>query len=84
MTQVFRPTAVPLIATDPYFSIWSFADRLTDDHPRHWTGRRQSMLGVLFVDGRPYRFLGKTEPFESYFTDGPALEQTSLEVTPTV
>ncbi len=83
MTQVFRPTAVPLIATDPYFSIWSFADRLTDDHPRHWTGRRQSMLGVLFVDGRPYRFLGKTEPFESYFTDGPALEQTSLEVTPT-
>ena len=83
MTQAFRPTAVPLITTDPYFSIWSFADRLTDDHTRHWTGRRQSMLGVLLVDGAPYRFMGRTEPFEGYFAEGPALEQTGLTVTPT-
>lgn len=83
MKQPFRPTAVPLITTDPYFSIWSFSDRLTDDHTRHWTGRRQSMLGVLLVDGSPYRFMGRTEPFESYFPEGPALEQTSLSVTPT-
>ena len=81
--NAFRPTAIPLMTTDPFFSIWSFADRLTDDSPRHWTGRRQSMLGVLTVDGVPYRFMGQTDPFESYFADGPALKQTSVTVNPT-
>lgn len=81
--NAFRPTAIPLLTTDPFFSVWSFSDCLTDDHTRHWTGRRQSMMGALFVDGKPYRFMGLTEPFESYFADGPALRQTSVTVTPT-
>lgn len=81
--NAFRPTAIPLLTSDPYFSVWSFSDTLSADHPRHWTGRRQSMCGILFVDGKPFRFLGLAEPFESWFAECPALKQTSVTVTPT-
>lgn len=83
MAKPFRPTAVPLITTDPYFSIWSFSDRLSDDYPRHWTGRTQSAVGVLVIDGVPYRFLGKAAPAESYIPDSKILKQVSLTVSPT-
>ncbi len=82
MKKEFRPAAVPLITCDPYFSLWSFADRLTDDKTRHWTGAEQSLSGVLTVDGEKSVFLGRPE------TDGKAtlperiLEQISLTVNP--
>ncbi len=83
MSKNFRPTAIPLIACDPYFSVWSFADKLNEDQVRHWTGRRQSMCGVLLVDGKPYRFMGLASPDASYVPDGKALRQTSVTVNPT-
>ncbi len=79
----FRPSAYPLLTTDPFFSIWSFSDNLASDHIRHWTGRRQSMCGALIIDGKPYRFMGLAEPFESWFAEGETLKQTSVTVTPT-
>ena len=54
-----RLPSVPLILNDPYFSFWSPYDRLTDGNTKHWTNATKAMDGVLRVDGKAYRFMGK-------------------------
>ncbi|MGH9352619.1 MAG: glutaminase domain-containing protein [Terriglobia bacterium] len=76
-TPSFRPPAVPLVAVDPYFSIWSFADHLTYDATRHWTGARMTLQSLVRVDGETYRIMGD-EPRNVQ----PA-RQVSLRVFPT-
>src|ERR1035437_2712707 len=72
-----RPPAVPLVTFDPYLSIWSGADRLTDDSTRHWTRREHSLVSLLRVDGKVFRLMGK-DPAET-----PAFPQKSVQVLPT-
>lgn len=67
-----RPPAVPLVAHDPYFSIWSPADKLTDADTVHWTGKPQSLKAGLAIDGRTFGFMGPG-----------SFPQTKLEVLPT-
>ncbi len=72
-----RPPATPLVTHDPYFSIWSETDKLTDSPTRHWTGHPQQLTGLLRVDGKPFRIMG-SDP-----RDIPALDQLATQLTPT-
>ena len=56
-----RIPAVPLIASDPYLSIWSPADALDQADTIHWCGDSKPIGGHLTVDGKTVRFLGKND-----------------------
>lgn len=53
-----RAPAYPLVTIDPYTSAWSFGDNLYDSSLKHWTGQDFPLIGVVKVDGVPYRFMG--------------------------
>lgn len=76
-----RPPAVPLLAHDPYFSVWSMSDHLAGSETKHWTETNQPLAGVIRIGGKPYRFMGANwrwaDPQVSQ------MRQLSREVTPT-
>lgn len=76
-SETLRPPAVPLVACDPYFSIWSAGDELAGVETTHWTGKPHRLSSVVSIDGVAYRVLG-AEP-----AGLPALPQASLQVLPT-
>jgi hypothetical protein len=71
------PPATPLVACDPYFSIWSPGDKLNDVETTHWTGKPHRLTSLVRVDGKAYRVMGASP------SSLPELPQTSLNVLPT-
>lgn len=69
-----RAPSVPLITVDPYFSVWSPADRLYEAETEHWTGSPNTINGYVTVDGKTYRFMGDNR-------DIPSAEQISCDVS---
>ena len=71
------PPSTPLVSCDPYFSIWSPGDNLTDVDTTHWTGRPHRLTSLVRIDGKAYRVMGASP------ANVPPLEQKSLTVLPT-
>ncbi|MBE6601963.1 MAG: DUF4965 domain-containing protein [Ruminococcaceae bacterium] len=69
-----RAPAYPLITIDPYFSVWSQADRLTDAPTVHWTNQPNTICGTVTVDGKPYRIIGNL-----HADSIPAMKQTRVD-----
>ncbi|HEX3985970.1 MAG TPA: DUF4965 domain-containing protein [Acidobacteriaceae bacterium] len=71
-----RTPTTPLVVHNPYFSVWSFHDKLTDGPTTHWTGVDQRLIGAIRIDGRSWSFMGNALGL-------PALPQLSREIWPT-
>ena len=57
-----RPPATPLVMVDPFLSIWSMTDNVTDDVTRHFSDQEHPLLAAVRVDGQVYRVLGSPSP----------------------
>lgn len=83
MNNKLRAPAVPLVVINPDLSLWSFADKLTDDCVRHWSGSKNNLLGLIEVDNRLYRFMGVAYSDNLYpETRFEAMNQVACTITP--
>ncbi len=82
MNRNFRAPAVPLIAVDPYLSVWSYSDHLYDDVTYHWTNERHHLGGTIIIDGKKYAFMGKRGIAGRYQTEFEPMTQKSVTVLP--
>ncbi|MEE0945282.1 MAG: DUF4965 domain-containing protein [Acutalibacteraceae bacterium] len=68
--------AIPLITIDPYFSVWGKKGDLNGaNHTMHWTGKNNTILGTVTIDGETYCFIGSkpSQPIKQVSIDADAL-----------
>lgn len=68
-----RAPAIPLITVDPYFSVWSADSMINHSKTEHWSGKGNSIIGTVSIDGEELLFLG-------YHRDIRKIEQVSLDI----
>ncbi len=68
-----RVPSVPLITIDPYFSVWSPDTQINVTETEHWTGKSNSIIGTVNIDGDEFLFLG-------YHRDIHKINQVSLGI----
>ena len=56
-----RPPAIPIITIDPYFTVWSPSNVLTDTDLQHWSAKPNRIKGYVTIDGEKMRFMGTGE-----------------------
>lgn len=66
-----RMPAYPIIAIDPYFSVWSCSDELNKSDTQHWTGVSNKITATVEINGVTYRLMG--------VGDGETAQQLSVE-----
>ena len=74
-----RVPAFPLVLHDPFMSVWLAGDDVAAAGTTHWTGKEQQLVGLVRVDGKTYRFLGKSRRGAE---GGATLRQVGHEITP--
>ena len=71
-----RPPAIPIITIDPYFTVWSPSNILTDTDLQHWSAKPNRIKGYVSIDGEVFRFMGTGEER--------AIEQVAFDMTAAV
>ena len=71
-----RPPAIPIITIDPYFTVWSPSNLLTDTDLQHWSAKPNRIKGQITIDGETLRFMGTGE--------APAMRQSAFDMTAAV
>lgn len=74
-----RPVAVPLFTVDPYFSIWSCADKLYNSCTKHWTEKPWPIFVGVYIDGVAHVVAGTDEDYKTLRS---RIHQTDLQITP--
>ncbi len=68
-----RAPAVPLITIDPYFTVWAPDTNINFAVTEHWSGKSNSIVGTVKIDGEEFLFLG-------YHRDVHKMKQISLDI----
>lgn len=70
-----RAPAYPLITVDPYFSVWSTSNNLTDSDIKTWYSKTCFLIGKAEIDGKGYMFMGSAADMKL-----PPMVQTDVTV----